>query len=216
LGWPGQDLWIHRGGERWIPIRGGDAVSCGIYRLFRHALACEGTVHARGARVVVVHAVAVIIETVAGFLSRGAGLAVRRVATRAVARAPAHTALRSYPIIDVAIAVIVLAVADLDDLWIDFRIRIITITTERRVPRQITTAGYGLRCPRLVVPVTVAVGPHRNGRSVLVNLPVAIVVLTVAHLRRPRVDVFVVLVAIAQHRGKASRYIAAHARQDDS
>src|SRR6185503_11956775 len=142
-------------------------------------------------------AVAIVVEQVAALLRGRSGNAIRGIAGRAVARAPADPAGRADSLVNPRVAVVVLEVANLRGAGMDRGVPVVAVASARRVSGDVSATHPGRARLKGVVAVAVTIGPHLDGRGVLVDPAVAIVVLHVADVGRARVDLLVILVAVA-------------------
>jgi len=77
--------------------------------------------------IVVEHPIAVVVERVAGLDGRRPGLAIGRVARRALTRAPTETAARAYELVYLAIAIVVSQIANLDCAGVDCGVCVVAV-----------------------------------------------------------------------------------------
>ena len=134
-------------------------------------------------RPVVVRAVAVIIERIALFALRWPFRANVTGASVCVPPAPAETARGPHPFVDHVVAIVVLVVADLRRSWIDGRIAIFAIVVAKSeafadaAPDLGEPAGHAMT-------IAVFVLAKRGGVQTFVDGAIAVVVFSVAELRR--------------------------------
>jgi len=99
--------------------------------------------------------------------------------------------------VGLSIAVVVLVVAALNPIGVDIRVIVCAIEgLLRGVLASRAAQATALTCP-ITVPIFVQIELHATIGIFLIYFPVAVIVLAIAHLRYPRVHIFIILRAIA-------------------